>query len=306
MALARQTAPSRCRPDPAAAYDKIKRLNLAHEWLRDRRLREMYDLTQLRRRHAAVTLEEPRRAAEPPVREGAKYRSSALISTAVVAVLTAAAFGSIVVSQGGAPGASDAARNPSQSASAEVGGFGPVPTGDTGSATSPLQSAASSAIGAAGVAAGGAGPAYDRDLPAECATPGTPLSLPATIDGFEARILFVPCGSGTTFGPLAYVHDGTGWHLRSTGKLERAIAKAAFAGSITGLENEYGVAWTREDGVSSWLALYRLENGMPTAFWSSYDEGKFWDLATYTYQQAPRRSARLGDSALSGHVDWYV
>jgi curved DNA-binding protein len=31
--------------DRVAAMGKIKRLNLAHEWLSDRRLREMYDLT---------------------------------------------------------------------------------------------------------------------------------------------------------------------------------------------------------------------------------------------------------------------
>jgi hypothetical protein len=274
-------------PDRGAAVEKIKRLNLAHDWLGDRRLREMYDLTQLRRRHASVTFEEPRREPKPAAREGAQYRASALVSTAVVAVLAAAAFGSMVLGQGQARSPTIPPGNPGQSASAEVGGLGGGPTGGLGGvagATSPLQSGAASVLGATSGVSGMSEPAFEGDVPGDCTISGRPLSLPTTIDGLDARVLFVPCGLGTTFGPLAYVRDADGWHLRSEGKLERAVAYWGFAGSITGAENEYGIAWTRDDGVTSWLALYRLEDLAPTMFWSSHDEGILWGLADYRYQ----------------------
>src|SRR5687767_11158053 len=46
-------------PDRAAAIEKIKRLNLAHDWLSDRALRSTYDLARFRRRHQDLGIEPP-------------------------------------------------------------------------------------------------------------------------------------------------------------------------------------------------------------------------------------------------------
>lgn len=261
--------------DRDAAIEKIKRLNMAHEWLTDRRLREMYDLTQLRRRHARVTFREG--SAEPglagttgggssgrsPWRIGAlTLTPSALASTAVVAILVAAAFSSMAI-------------------------YGPTGTGGAltgGPHASSIATPTGSVARAAGTPETVAGPAWESDLPPGCSPNGAPVRLDADVDGAAAMLLFVPCqGEDRTAGPLVYTADG----LVTAGRLEKAVVAQAGAGSLTGAPGEYWVAWTSGDGVESWLVVYRIVDREAVGIWSSLQASlPRWELATYRYQTA--------------------
>lgn len=260
--------------DRLAAVEKIKRLNLAHEWLADRRLREMYDLTQLRRRHAAVTLDDdgPNRAASAAVhapgagpmtwRVGGRALPSALVSTAVVALLVAAALGSIALYQPPAPsGALAAGPNDASGSPQALGSVAQATSRPTGS---PLP-----------------GPAFEADMPRDCS------GLDRTIEGRsgdrEARILFLQCSDDRTFGPLVYARAGTSWTLVAGGKMERAIPLAVGFGSLTGAADEYWVAWTTGDS-ESWLVVYEIAADGVRTVWHSLQAGlPTWRQAEYAY-----------------------
>ena len=100
-------------PDRGEAIEKIKRLNLAHEWLSDRARRSTYDLTRFRQRHPDLGIEPPRRAARPTARStyaaprNARRGLSAsppstIISASIVAVLLVGAL--VTVALGPNPG----------------------------------------------------------------------------------------------------------------------------------------------------------------------------------------------------------
>ena len=282
----------RHHPDVAAdrntAIEKIKRLNVAHEWLTDRRLREMYDLTQLRRHHAQVTFREASAAAgsgggaqvgRSPWRIGAlTLTPSALASTAVVAILVAAAFGSMAIYGPTGNGALTGGPNGSSIA---------APTGSVAKAAATPKLLAV--------------PPYEADLPGECAANGEPVRLDTEVDGRPAVLLFVPCRDGRTAGPLVYTGTEATWKLVTAGRPEKALVAQAGAGSLTGAPNEYWVAWTSGDGVESWLVVYRIEDGEAVGLWSSLDKDAplpKWELATYRYQTlgGPRGSIEIVSS----------
>ena len=136
-------------------------------------------------------------------------------------------------------------------------------------------------------------PAWEEDLPAECPPNGAPVRLDAVVDGAPVILLFVPCqGPDRTAGPLIYA-DG---RLVGTGRVEHAVVAQAGAGSLTGAQGEYWVAWTSGDGVESWLVVYRIVDGASVGIWNSVKESlPRWVLATYRYQTlgGPRGSIEI-------------
>jgi hypothetical protein len=262
--------------DRVAAVEKIKRLNLAHEWLADRRLREMYDLTQMRRRHAKVTLEDgpgtaasaaghSPAAARMTWRVGGRTLPPALVSTAAVAILVAAALGSIALYQPPAPsGALAAGPNDGPTPAQAIGSVAQATSRPPASTASPLPA-----------------PAFERDMPRECS--GLDRTISGQSAGREARLLFLQCSDSRTFGPLVYARDGTSWTRVASGKMEGAIPLAAGFGSMTGASDEYWVAWTTGNA-ESWLVVYEIRNAAVHAIWHSLQAGlPAWHQAEYEY-----------------------
>ena len=261
-------------PDRAAAIEKIKRINLAHDWLADPRLREMYDLTRYRRRQPDIGPAEPTRPApptpartgEPPARRAtAPSQRSTILSASIVALLLVGAL--VTVALGPRRGGTDA--------------------GGVAAATARPPLSSLTAGGGASVVQPPAGlPDFTRDLPAECDVPGQgqPFTFELTVDDLPARAFYARCGADRTWGPLIYVAGRAGWEPRTPGRLETAFPKDVIARSISGAKNEFGLIWTVGDGVDTWLVLYRVDGTKLVPVWSSLGDGiERWGLAEFTF-----------------------
>jgi hypothetical protein len=291
----------RHHPDVAADHDaadeRVKRINLAHEWLTDPRRRDVYDRSRRRPTVVGLTVGQPVMHQRPtqgargsfdarvvergrsgsPV-EAARGRSqlpSYLVPIALLSVLSVVAAASFLAQSRG-PGQSNtsaqvATAAPSAAATVRPGGSvgGVASSPDRGGP--PSQNIA-------------------RDLPAACAQPdiGAAARSPMTVGGLPGQIVAVRCGGSRSFGPLLYVATATGgWRLLAGGTLRDGFVQQAFSGRLTeptgAHGDEFGLAWTSGEGTTSTLILYRATEAL-SAFWDSSDAGLSWDLARYAYQ----------------------
>jgi hypothetical protein len=132
------------------------------------------------------------------------------------------------------------------------------------------------------------------DVPAKCQEGSTrpAFNFAVKVDGLSAEVDVVRCDAARSFGPLVYVVISSGWDLRAKGGFQHGFAYQAFGGGpVSGnSSDEFGLAWTSGDGVSSHLVLYRVGHGLET-FWDSSAIGLSWSLASFSYQASADESA---------------
>ena len=298
-------------PDPADAVARMKRLNLAHEWLTDPRMRALYDVSRGRapaitgdpnapglptrphvplarpatRSWGATTMGSAAMAVgggEPavsvsPVRLNGPSLPRGLLSAAIVVVLLVGAVASVAL--GGHPPAG-----------------GAVPTDRPAAATGLGASSSGSATGSGTIDDPRllAPPDLAKDIPASCrsASQTAAFHFSAQILGQPAVVYVAKCDAGHTYGPVVYVSGTAGWTLAGRGTLQAAFPYQGLAGPISGASlNEFGVAWvTPKDAIHSYLVLYRVTSRL-TTIWDSRTHKLQWSLAQYAYNPAADTTA---------------
>jgi hypothetical protein len=311
----------RHHPDVVAdpqAIEKIKRLNLAHDWLSDPQLRARYDVGRYRAERGLGAGPNPgpatgpvglgSRAEDPaahdrpvwsttaagsgtgqpadPTHLGAanmarsgRLRTRALIVPALmIGTLLLAAAASYALAE----------RPPASGASAAT------PAVAVGESPSPAGSRAAGTIGDPRLLKP---PDVGADLPTTCRSvnQSRPFTFSTQVNGADATVVVAPCGADRSYGPLVYVSTSGRWSLKVHGLLQKAIPYQAFSGPISGHSpDEFGIAWTTGDGSVSYLELYRVGSNL-TTFWDSRTVHLTWALAKYSYAPAadPTRSGSL-------------
>jgi len=312
----------RHHPDVAAdpqAIEKIKLLNLAHEWLGDPQRRAMYDVG----RYRATRGSGPESRAGPAT--GAPG-SSARSGDSATDDRSERSTGSSASTAGETPGATRSARLRAASGTrprprslivpaliigvlllAAVASFAlagrPAATGASASLpvaaipASPGPTDSPAAVGQVGDPRLLAPPDASADLPTACRSvnQSRPFSFSTRVNGADAAVIVAPCGTNRSYGPLVYVSTSGRWTLKVNGLLQKAIPYQAFSGPISGRSpDEFGIAWTTGDGSVSYLELYRVDSKL-TQFWDSRAQKLTWALAKYSYAPAadPTRSGSL-------------
>jgi len=298
-------------PDPADAVARMKRLNLAHEWLTDPRMRALYDVSRGRPPAAAADRNAPALQRRPhvplagpaarswgattmgaagpitvsgepgvavsPVRLDGPSLPRGLLSAAIVVVLLVGAVASVAL--GGHPPAD-----------------GAIPSDRAAVASGQVASPSGSANGSSAVDDPRllAAPDLAKDIPAACrsANQAAAFHFSAQIKGEPAVVYVAKCDGGHTYGPVVYVAGTGGWMLAGRGTLQSAFPYQGLAGPITGVSpNEFGVAWvTPKDAINSYLVLYRVTSRL-TTIWDSRTHKLQWSLAKYAYNPAADSTA---------------
>jgi hypothetical protein len=287
--------------ETGAVLGRVKRLNLAHEWLTDPPRRAMYDRSrrwpgstptppaeaEAAHNPYAEHAETGRRSVPMPASDGPKVnlrpqlrqRPTMLISVGLVTVLIVVAISSFLASPRTSPAAAPATGMPVLQTL--------VPSGvgrlkSPAIVSGPLQSAA--------VDAGALPPAdLAAELPSACRTANVSraFSFRSQLGGGPAAVFVVPCDATRSFGPLVYGHAVDGWRLRAKGGLQDGYPQQGFSGGLSGKSSdEFGIAWTHGDGTTSTITLYRVANRLDS-FWDSGSIGLSWSFAWFTYESAP-------------------
>jgi hypothetical protein len=294
--------------NPAAAVEKVKRLNLAHEWLSDPQRRAMYDrarrqprvvrppappqpaapsTTTVRQATTTSAGPAPGPTATPPHNPYGEYarptdrpytdptppRPTPVARprrrpSTLALALVLALSSSIVVLA-----AAYVIASPSLSSASET--VTPSPSGGGAGAGSPVSGAlASSGVDPRTLPS----PDVRSAITAPCPHPTVSSPILATAKGTPAFVYTVQCSPTLTYGPIVYVASDEGWQRVGTGDPPKVtgIAAGEFAGRMTQeSSDEFGIAWSH-DAKPTTLALYRITDTGVDPFWDSSGTNMTW------------------------------
>jgi len=305
--------------DAGAAHERVKRLNLAHEWLSDPERRALYDRS--RRRPGVVVVPRvpnspagrPRPAPAAPPAGGGRSTSGAQTAGAGAPPHNPYAEydRSSRPSAPAPPAMSGVARRSRRrlppllipvavlsvlavvAVSSFVAAMRPGPGSASASATPSGSATAVASSPRRGAAASGIPelrglppPDLKADLPAGCSPVNLarPFTFETTVAGAPAKVYVVRCKNGRSAGPLVYVASAAEWELAGRLGSHAGVPWTAVSGAITGrAPDEFGIAWTGDAGATTTLTLYQASKGL-SAFWNSESIGLAWSLPKFTWE----------------------
>jgi hypothetical protein len=299
----------RLHPDvagDATAADRVKRLNLAHEWLADPEKRARYD--RQRRRPGVYVVPRPTTSPPPPAAEPAAPRPEhnpyaeypgprprppaaavppspprpRLSRSRYSTILAPLAFASVIIVVA-ASAFFGSTRFPTAAAEST-----PTATATPVPASTQLGALASAAANPRGLPP----PNVAAAVPASCRHPrySDALTFETRVRSAPGQVVVVGCDGGA-YGPLLFVAGTDRWQLLADGGTHDSLPVGGFAGGLSGESaDEFGIAWARDEGVRATVTLYRMTATL-NAYWDSASIGLQWTLASFAYRPAPDPTA---------------
>lgn len=271
----------RLHPDVAgdlAAAERVKRLNLAREWLADPDKRARYD--RARRRPGVVVV--PRTpAAPPPPTPPARARRPRYAR-----ILAPLAFASVIIVVA-ASSLIGSTRFPAAVAEASAS---PGPPASTAAASTQLGALASTAANPRGLPP----PNLAAAIPTSCRRPRyeAAVTFEAQVRSAPGIVAVVGCDGNRSYGPMLFVAGADSWQLLASAGMHEGAPVGGFAGGVTGVSpDEFGIAWARGDGIRATITLYRMAGSLDQV-WDSASIGLQWTMASFTYRASTGSTGR--------------